>query len=197
MKTASVLLLAGLTLSVYTLARAEPANSLSRARSEVIDGTTPGILIFGERPAAAPKAAEAATPAPKPVEAVKSVVPAATTGAAATAAATPVSRPVVAAPAAAVVAVPRVEPVSTPVAAPVQAAAPVSAPMPVPSPATAQVPRERSAFERLGTLLGASRPLSGEPLNAAKSHESTSNGIPIPTAADHAKAVSEPGSAKP
>ena len=197
MKTASVLLLAGLALSAYTLVRAEPANSLSRARSGVIDGTTPGILIFGERPAAAPPAAEAATPAPKPVEAVKSVQPAAATGAAPSAAATPVSRPVVAAPAAAVVAVPGAQPLVAPAAAPVHVAAPVSAPTPVPSPATAQVPAERSAFERLGTLMGASRTLSGEPLNAAKSHESTSNGIPIPTAADRAKEVSEPGAAKP
>ena len=192
MKTATVLLVAGLALTAHTLARAEPANSLSRARSGVIDGTTPGILIFGERPAAAPPAAEAAAPVPKPVEAAKAVGPAAA-AAAPSAAATPVSRPVVAAPAAAVVAVPAAKPV----AAPVQVAAPVSAPTPVPAPATAPVPAEHSAFERLGTLLGASRSLSGEPLNAAKSHESTSNGIPIPTAADRAKAVSEPGAAKP
>ncbi len=184
MKTATALLVAGLALAVCLPVRAEPANSLSRARSGVIDGTTPGILIFGERPTPAPQAADAATPTPtpKPAETVKATAPA---GASVTA--PPVARPTGVAPAAGVAALPKSE--MTPAAAP-----PAAVPMPAaaPAPAAAQTPAAPSAFERLGALLGASRTLSGEPLNAAKGHESGSNGIPIPTAADRA-----PGAAKP
>ncbi len=128
MRAATVLLLVGLSTTAHTVASAEPANSLSRVRSGVIDGTTPGILIFGERPSPAPQAAEAAAAA-KPAPMVVAAPP---STAAAPAAATPVSQP--------------------------------------------------SAFERLGALLGGPRPLSGEPLNAAKGHESGSNGIELPTA---------------
>ena len=177
MRTATALMLVGVSLAAPISASAEPGNSLSRARSGVIDGTTPGILILGERPAAAPQGAASAATAVKPAAAAQGADPA--TGSGAPAAVPSADRKAGAAPAAAVAAPSSNGPAAKSVAAPPSAT--------TTTPEIPPAPASGSALGRLGALLGGSKSLSGEALNAAKSHESSSNGIGLPTAASQSK----------
>lgn len=70
MKSVLLLLAAGITLAAQ--AQTEPPRSLNQARSQINNGTSPGIVIFkskpkADTPAAAASAASAAAQAPAPV----------------------------------------------------------------------------------------------------------------------------------
>lgn len=160
MKSVFALLAASLALAAHGPNWAQSGRSLSEARSAVINGTTPGIVLIpaSPKPAAQAPNAPASAPAGSKVEAV----PVPVKGATATAA-------VAAAPAA---------PTAAGTAPATKTPANSS-----PTPAAAAVAATPSVIDRIGSFLRGNEPLSGESLNAAKQHTSPNSGIVLPTAA--------------
>ena len=157
MKSVFALLAASLALAAHGPNWAQSGRSLSEARSAVINGTTPGIVLIpaSPKPAAQAPNAPASAPAGSKVEAV----PVPVKGATATAA-------VAAAPTAAGTAAATKTPANS-----------------SPTPAAAAVAATPSVIDRIGSFLRGNEPLSGESLNAAKQHTSPNSGIVLPTAA--------------
>jgi hypothetical protein len=175
MKSTFALLAASVALVAQGPTWAQTGRTLNEARSAVINGTTPGIVLIPASPKAPPQAASApasgSAPAPAVSKAEAAPVPATGATGAAAAVAAPGTATAAAAPAA---------------TAAVAAKAPATPSTPAPAPAAAAAAATPSVFDRIGSFLRGNEPLSGESLNTAKQHTSPTSGIVLPTAASRA-----------